>query len=101
MKTRKPFHGKAKIIPITDHLLLPYQFDWVNDTSRLKLALKARQIGWTWATAYGIVRRQSETGARRDVWISSRDELQANLFLEDCQRFATLLNLFATPHKKT
>ncbi len=44
------FPGKAKIIP-PDTLFLPYQVKWTLDSSRLKIAIKARQIGWTWATA--------------------------------------------------
>ena len=79
--------GRAKIVP-KDTLLLPYQERWVKDGSRLKLAVKSRQIGWTWATSCGLVRRKSKKDAQLDAWISSRDEIQARLFLEDCQHFA-------------
>src|SRR5947209_4350193 len=92
---RNPFVGKAKIRSPTRHLLLPYQLHWVDDNARLKLAIKARQIGWTWATAYSLVRRKSQSSATGDAWISSRDEFQAKLFLEDCQRFAHVLNVGA------
>lgn len=88
--------GRAKNIPKRDALLLPYQADWVKDASRLKIAEKSRQIGWTWATAYSIVRRKSLKDARQDAWISSRDELQARLFLEDCKHFAGILQIGAT-----
>jgi phage FluMu gp28-like protein len=74
--------GKAKNIPKKSKLL-PYQVKWVMDRSRLKIAEKARQIGWTWGTAYGIVREKSMASARNDAWVSSRDEIQARLFLED------------------
>lgn len=89
------FIGKAKIRPKRDALLLPYQAAWVQDTSRLKIAEKSRQIGWTWATAYSIVRRKSLKTARSDAWISSRDDLQARLFLEDCKHFADILQIGA------
>ena len=82
--------GKAKIRPGTA-ILLPYQAKWVKDPARLKLADKSRQIGWTWATGYGLVRRKSLKEARLDAWISSRDDIQARLFLEDCKGFAGLL----------
>jgi phage FluMu gp28-like protein len=85
------FAGKAKNRPKRDALLLPYQAAWVRDAARLKIAEKSRQIGWTWATAYSLVRRKSLKNARQDAWISSRDELQARLFLEDCKAFASLL----------
>lgn len=83
--------GKAKVIPARDTLLLPYQAKWVRDKARLKLAEKSRQIGWTWATAYGIVSRKALKTAAGDAWISSRDEIQARLFLEDCKNFAAIL----------
>lgn len=82
--------GRAKNIP-GKSLLLPYQKAWVEDGARLKIAEKSRQIGWTWATAYGLVRRKAVRDARLDAWISSRDEIQARLFLEDCKGFAALL----------
>ncbi len=83
--------GRAKNIPAAGTLLLPYQAAWVKDDSRLKIAEKSRQIGWTWATAYGLVRRKALAGARLDAWISSRDDIQARLFLEDCKAFAGIL----------
>lgn len=83
--------GNAKHIPEKGKLLLPYQAAWVTDPSRLKIAEKSRQIGWTWATAYGLVRRKSLKSARLDAWISSRDDIQARLFLEDCKAFASIL----------
>ena len=65
------------------------------DPARLKLAEKSRQIGWSWATAYSIVRKKSMADARLDAWISSRDDIQARLFLEDCKGFASLLQTAA------
>ena len=72
-----------------------YQARWVRDSSRLKIAEKARQIGWSWTAAYRLVTRKSLCRSRLDAWISSRDELQARLFLEDCKHFATLLKIGA------
>ncbi|MCX7871985.1 MAG: terminase family protein [Verrucomicrobiae bacterium] len=86
---------RAKIKPHNDKLLLPYQEKWVRDGSRLKIAEKSRQIGWTWATAYSLVRRKCRRGERLDAWVSSRDEMQARLFLEDCRAFAKILNVAA------
>jgi phage FluMu gp28-like protein len=95
IRTTGAFGGRAKNIPARDTLLLPYQAKWVRDAARLKLAEKPRQVGWTWATAYSQVSRKSLTDARLDSWISSRDEIQARLFLEDCKSFAGLLNIAA------
>lgn len=57
---------------------------------------KSRQIGFSWATAYDIVRQQSRKAVKLDSWISSRDEIQARLFLQDCRKFAGLLNIAAS-----
>ena len=86
--------GCAKVIP-PNTLLLPYQTRWVKDRSRMKLAVKSRQIGWSWASAYSIDRRKAMKDAQLDAWISSRDEIQAKLFLDDCKAFANLLNVGA------
>ncbi|MGE9296380.1 MAG: terminase large subunit domain-containing protein [Puniceicoccales bacterium] len=79
---------------------LPYQQRWINDRAPIKIMEKARQIGISWATAYACVRRCSQSSERLDAWISSRDEVQAKLFLEDCRRFAETLNLAATAYQK-
>ena len=86
------FPGKCKVFPEHRAMLLPYQTKWVLDNSRLKLAVKARQIGLSWTTAYRVVRQKLAKGARLDAWIASRDEVQAQLFLQDAKRFCNLLN---------
>jgi phage FluMu gp28-like protein len=87
--------GRAKNIPAANTILLPYQAKWVRDKSRLKIAEKSRQIGWTWATAYGLTSRKALKSAALDAWISSRDDIQARLFLEDCKSFANVLKIAA------
>jgi phage FluMu gp28-like protein len=95
LETARARAGRAKNIPEHDALLLPFQTKWVLDDSRLKLGEKSRQIGWSWATAYRIVRKKSRDDARLDAWVSSRDDIQARLFLEDCKSFASLLHVGA------
>ncbi len=56
---------------------------------------KARQIGLSWSSAYRVVAQTSAVGARYDSWVSSRDEIQARLFLDDCKAFAGVLNVAA------
>ncbi len=91
----KGFGGKCKNFPDRDTLLLPYQARWVKDTARLKLAEKSRQIGWTWSTAYALITRKALKDAQLDAWITSRDDEQARLFVEDCKAFAALLDIGA------
>lgn len=88
--------SNAKCIPANPGgLFLPYQERWIVDRSRLKLMEKARQIGLSWSTAYAADERTAEQGARFDQWISSRDDLQARLVIEDCKMFAKVLDLAA------
>lgn len=88
--------GAAKIIPANpEAIFLPYQGRWIADESRLKLMRKARQIGISWSTAYAGVQRTGMQGARFDQWVSSRDDIQARLFLEDCKLFTGVLDLAA------
>jgi phage FluMu gp28-like protein len=88
--------GNARCIPADRKaIFLPSQSRWINDKSRLKLAEKARQIGWTWATAYACVRRTALKSARFDQWVSSRDEMQARLFIEDCKLWTSVLEIAA------
>ena len=87
--------GNAKIKPSSDALLLPYQRRWVLDRARIKVMEKSRQIGISWASASSLVRRKALAGARYDAWVSSRDEIQARLFLDDCKHFADILHTAA------
>lgn len=88
--------GRAKRIPAEPQaIMLPYQARWVRDESRLKLMEKSRQIGISWATAYAAVARTALSTARFDQWVSSRDDIQAQLFLEDCKMWAGHLALAA------
>ena len=74
-------------------LFLPYQWAWITDRSRIKLVEKSRQIGFSWATAYDLVRWQCRKKTALDSWVSSRDEIQARLFLQDCKKFAGILDV--------
>jgi phage FluMu gp28-like protein len=75
--------------------MLPYQARWVRDASRLKLMEKSRQIGMTWTAAYRAVRETAKSGVAYDCWLSSRDELQGRLFIEDCAKWAKYLHVRA------
>lgn len=88
--------GNAKIIPANpDAIFLPFQSRWIKDTSRIKLMEKSRQIGISWSTAYGSDERTAAVGARHDEWVSSRDDIQARLFIEDCKLWAGVMNMAA------
>jgi phage FluMu gp28-like protein len=79
-----------------DTYFLPFQQRWINDPARLKIIEKSRQIGITHADAYDSVRRVAGNDARLDVWVSSRDETQAQLYLQHCRTWANVLKIVAT-----
>lgn len=88
--------GNAKCIPANpEAIFLPFQSRWITDDSRLKLMEKSRQIGLSWSTAYACNERTAMQGARFDQWVSSRDDLQARLFIEDCKHWAKIMNMAA------
>ena len=78
---------------MTDDFFLPYQKKWILDNSRIKLMEKSRQIGMSWTCAYSLVRDHARSSAKLDSWVSSRDEMQAKLFIDDCKKFAEILNI--------
>ena len=88
--------GIAKIVPTNPSgIFLPYQGLWIKDKSRLKLMEKGRQIGLSWGTAWACVERTAMAGNKHDQWISSRDDIQARLFIEDCKMWAKVLSIAA------
>ncbi len=74
---------------------LPTQLAWINDPWPLRIWEKSRQVGATKTDALDSVLKASPAGAKYDVWVSSRDELQASLYLEDCREWANFLHLAA------
>jgi phage FluMu gp28-like protein len=74
---------------------LPYQRRWILDEAPLKLMEKSRQVGASFTDAYDSVKKASWLGARLDVWISSRDETQAKLYVQDCAAWAKWMGIGA------
>jgi phage FluMu gp28-like protein len=86
LKTRK---GRRE-----ETYFLPYQTAWIKDSARLKICEKSRQVGLSYADSYDSVRKAAEKNGR-DVWVMSRDEVQAKQYIRYCKRWATVLNLAA------
>jgi len=72
------------------------QIDWIDDDSPLKIAVKPRQTGFSYANSFRLVVLISAKGARLDAFISSRDEFQAKLQVQDCLYWARLLHFGAS-----
>jgi Mu-like prophage FluMu protein gp28 len=75
---------------------LPTQAQWLEDPSPLRIWEKSRQVGATKTDAFDSVMKVSPANAKFDVWVTTRDEVQARLYLEDCKEWATILHLVST-----
>lgn len=79
----------------------PYQLDYINDKSRIKLLEKSRRIGGTYMQAYedveDIVTRQEYTPGRpvERIYFSSKDELAGKEYIECCYKWAKIFNIAA------
>lgn len=66
--------------------LYPYQQRWIEDKSRFKIALKARQTGFSFAVSLEVVLDSLE---HRTTWVLlSRGERQSRELMEKCQLHA-------------
>jgi len=72
------------------------QARWINDDSPAKIMEKGRQVGGSNSTDYRMVGLVSQPGARFDAFISTRDQVQAKLSIENSYRWARFLHLGAT-----
>jgi phage FluMu gp28-like protein len=68
---------------------------WIQDDSPLKLCVKSRQTGFSFATCFRLVLLVSDKDARLDAHIVSRDLHQARLQAEDCLHWADFLHVGA------
>ncbi len=77
---------KSKIQNFSTHRLvplLPYQRKWIEDASPLKIVVKARQIGFSFAATLRVV---LECLKRKTTWILlSKGERQSRLLMEKVQ----------------
>lgn len=78
-----------------DAYFLPYQQAWLRDQANLKIMEKSRQIGISFTDAYDSVIKAGQRQRGLDVWVSSRDETQARLYLDDCRNWARILRIAA------
>lgn len=74
---------------------MPYQAKVIADKSPLVIIEKGRQIGLSYGVSYKAVKLAAHKDARLDVWVMSRDKIQAKQFLLYCKRWARVLNFAA------
>lgn len=73
---------------------MPYQAAWINDPGHLKICEKGRQIGLSYADSYDSVKKAAMKNGK-DVWVMSRDEVQAKQYILYCKRWANVLKYAA------
>jgi phage FluMu gp28-like protein len=93
----RAFHGACKVFPRPlekgrEPSFLSFQQSWIMDDGIMKIAEKSRQIGWTMCSAHGIARVHALADYRLDTWGTSRDDLQAQLAVQDCKLYAGILH---------
>lgn len=74
---------------------LPYQEEWLKDSSRLKIAEKSRRIGWTYVQAYEDVVDAAKKVGGMDVWFSSADISAAREYIRYVEQWARLFDTAA------
>jgi phage FluMu gp28-like protein len=77
-----------------EKFFLPYQVRWANDPANLRICEKSRQIGLSYVDSFDSVCKASVRGGR-DVWVMSRDEIQAKEYARYCKRWAAVLKYAA------
>ena len=70
--------------------LLPTQRAWATDPWHLRIKEKSRQVGATKTDALDSVLKASPADAPFAVWVTSRDDIQARLYLEDSMDWAKI-----------
>ena len=69
-----------------DSYFLPYQEEWINDETPLKIAEKSRRVGFTYASSYRMFQKCLRRGRGFTQWVSSRDQMTAQELIRDYVR---------------
>jgi phage FluMu gp28-like protein len=75
---------------------LPYQINYLNDHSRLKLWRKTRRGGMTYTQAYEDVRDAGRKKNPMDVWFSSTDMTAGREYIDYCTYWSKAADIAAT-----
>ena len=74
---------------------LGYQGRWNADKSRLKIMEKCRQAGISWCDSLDTLLETAGADWPFDCWVSSRDQIQAQLYGQDTAAWAKRVNIAA------
>lgn len=78
--------------------LLKFQAGWVADESPLKMCVKSRQVGLTWANAVEDVKVASRSKKRggMDCWYLCQSKEETRTYIADCAMWAQAYGQIAT-----
>ncbi len=83
-----------KLQDILNKYFMPYQLDWLNDDSPVKIWEKSRRIGATYVQSYEDV-RDCVLKKVPSVWFSSADESAAKEYILYCEQWVKLFHIAA------
>ena len=78
---------------------MPYQTDWINDPSRLKILEKSRRIGGTYSVSYAVFQRLMRI-PNNDITVISRDHGTAVEFVRYVTKWCQAYNVIAKPSQR-
>ncbi len=89
-----PNTAQAEAPPV----LLPYQQEWINDTSPLKIEEKSRRTGLTWAEAADdvLIAAAEKAAGGQNVYYIGYNQDMAIEFIEACAMWARAFNYAAS-----
>lgn len=73
---------RPTIDDLASEIWLPYQLEWINDTSEVAIVEKARRVGLDYCESFRCVRERISGDRVLDYWYSSADESAAYEFAE-------------------
>ncbi len=79
-----------------DAILLPYQADWINDTSKVKVAEKGRRIGLSWCDALDAALKASRKVRPQNTYYISYNKDMTRQYISDVTYWAKKLSLLAS-----
>lgn len=80
----------------TIKLFLPYQINWLEDKSQVKICAKSRRIGFTWVQSFEDVMDALTLKVHNkpcDVWFTSADLSAAKEYINYCKMWSKALNV--------
>jgi predicted phage terminase large subunit-like protein len=72
----------------SEHVLLPYQIEWLRCDAHVRVWEKSRRIGASWCAAAGAVLDAARRTAPVDTWYVGYNEDMTREFISDCEMWA-------------